>query len=87
MPRSVRTKARAIERAYSKLENELRRSPDETELARDLGLTDDELARARSQMSFVGLVALDEILVAGEERQGQRCWASEVATPRVFSLS
>ena len=85
--RSVRTKARAIERAYSKLENELRRSPDDTELARDLGLTDDELARARSQMSFVGLVALDEILVAGEERQGQRCWASAVATPRVFSLS
>ena len=71
VPRSVRTKARAIERAFAKLENELRRTPDDTELARELGMTDDELARALSQISFVGLVALDEILVAGGERQGQ----------------
>ena len=33
VPRSVRAKARAIERAYSKLENELRRSPDDAEVA------------------------------------------------------
>ena len=33
VPRSVRAKARAIERAYSKLENELRRSPDDNEVA------------------------------------------------------
>jgi len=71
VPRSVRAKARAIERAYSKLENELRRTPDDAELARELGMTGDELARALSQISFVGLVALDEILAAGGERQGQ----------------
>ena len=71
VPRSVRAKARAIERAYSKLENELRRTPDDAELARELGMTGDELARALSQISFVGLVALDEILTAGGERQGQ----------------
>jgi RNA polymerase sigma factor for flagellar operon FliA len=69
VPRSVRAKASAIERAYSKLENELRRTPDDAELAREVGMTDDELARALSQISFVGLVALDEIL-AGGERQG-----------------
>ena len=34
-------------------------------------MTGDELARALSQISFVGLVALDEILTAGGERQGQ----------------
>ena len=71
VPRSVRAKARAIERAYSKLENELRRTPDDAELARELGMTGDELARALSQISFVGLVALDEILAAGGERQRQ----------------
>jgi RNA polymerase sigma factor for flagellar operon FliA len=68
VPRSVRAKARAIEGAYSKLENELRRTPDDAELARELGMTESELARVLSQISFVGLVALDEILAAGGER-------------------
>ena len=39
VPRSVRAKARSIERAYSKLENELRRSPDDKEVAAELGMT------------------------------------------------
>jgi RNA polymerase sigma factor FliA len=67
VPRSVRAKARAIEQAYSKLENELRRTPDDTELARDLGISDAELAGWFSKISFVGLVALDEILLAGDQ--------------------
>ena len=71
MPRSVRAKARAIERAYSKLETELRRPPDDTELAPELALTERAATRALSQISFVGLVALDEILAAGGERPGQ----------------
>jgi RNA polymerase sigma factor FliA len=71
VPRSVRAKARAIEGAYSKLENELRRTPDDAELARELGMSERDLARALSQISFVGLVALDEILAAGGERPGQ----------------
>ena len=33
VPRSVRAKARAIEQAYGKLENELRRTPTEAEIA------------------------------------------------------
>jgi len=71
VPRSVRAKARAIEQAYSKLENELRRTPDDAELAHELGMSARELTRALSQISFVGLVALDEILAAGGERPGQ----------------
>jgi RNA polymerase sigma factor for flagellar operon FliA len=68
VPRSVRSKARAIERAYSKLENELRRTPDDNEVATELGLTEPEFAQTLSQISFVGLVALDELLSAGSER-------------------
>jgi RNA polymerase sigma factor FliA len=68
VPRSVRAKARAIERAYSKLENELRRSPEDKEVATELGLTEDELATTLGQISFVGVVALDELLSAGSER-------------------
>jgi RNA polymerase sigma factor for flagellar operon FliA len=62
VPRSVRAKARAIERAYSKLENELKRRPDDPEVAKELGMTEGELNQTLSQISFVGLVALDELL-------------------------
>ncbi|MCU1465699.1 MAG: polymerase, sigma 28 subunit, SigD/FliA/WhiG, partial [Actinomycetia bacterium] len=68
VPRSVRAKARSIERAYSKLENELRRSPDDKEVAAELGVTEGELATTLGQISFVGVVALDELLSAGSER-------------------
>ncbi|MFI5053873.1 MAG: sigma-70 family RNA polymerase sigma factor, partial [Acidimicrobiia bacterium] len=64
VPRSVRAKARAIERAYSKLENELRRSPEETEVAAELEWTPGELTQTLSQISFTGLVALDDLLAA-----------------------
>ncbi|HEX4777537.1 MAG TPA: RNA polymerase sigma factor WhiG [Acidimicrobiia bacterium] len=68
VPRSVRSKARAIERAYSKLENELRRTPEDSEVASELDMTEGEFAQTLSQISFVGLVALDELLSAGAER-------------------
>src|SRR5687768_6821380 len=62
VPRSVRAKARALEKAYSKLEGELRRTPTDTELAQELDLTDDQLQTTLGQISFTGLVALDEML-------------------------
>ncbi len=68
VPRSIRSKARLIERAFSKLENELRRSPSEAEVARELDMTEGELASTMSQISFVGVVALDELLAAGQDR-------------------
>jgi RNA polymerase sigma factor for flagellar operon FliA len=71
VPRSVRAKARSIERAYSKLENELKRSPDDKEVAAELEMTQEELDSTLSQISFTGLVALDEILGgAGGDKNG-----------------
>jgi RNA polymerase sigma factor for flagellar operon FliA len=66
VPRSVRAKARAVEKAMSKLENELHRAPTDAELAAELGMTEDELQQVFTQISFVGLVALDEVLGGGE---------------------
>ena len=68
VPRSIRAKARAVERAYSKLENELRRSPDDKEVAAELDVTEDELNHVLSQVSFTGLVALDDLL--GRQQSG-----------------
>src|SRR6187455_1083864 len=43
VPRSVRSRAREIERANSKLEHELQRAPTDDEMAAELGITTDEL--------------------------------------------
>ena len=66
MPRSVRAKARAIEKAYAKLEAQFLRTPSDTEVAAELGISEPELQAQFSQISFVGIVALDEVLAGGE---------------------
>ena len=68
VPRSVRSKARALEKAYSKLESQMHRTPTDAELADELGMSDTQLQTTFSQISFIGLVALDEML--GGERGG-----------------
>jgi RNA polymerase sigma factor for flagellar operon FliA len=68
VPRSVRTKARQIEKAYAKLESELHRTPSDAELSDELDVTEDQLQTMLSQISFVGLVALDEMLAVGGDR-------------------
>ena len=69
VPRSVRTKARAIDRAYGELEATLHRTPTDTEIADKLDVSMDELRTAFSQLSTVNLVALDEML-GGDDRPG-----------------
>jgi RNA polymerase sigma factor for flagellar operon FliA len=68
VPRSVRAKARALEKAYAKLESELHRTATDAEVAAELDLTEAQLQSTLSQISFVGLVALDEMLSVGGER-------------------
>ena len=79
VPRSIRSKARAIERAYSKLENELKRSPDDKEMAIEMGITEAELSHTLSQISFVGVVALDEVVNTGEKGSGTTTVGDTVA--------
>jgi RNA polymerase sigma factor for flagellar operon FliA len=79
VPRSIRSKARAIERAYSKLENELKRSPEDGEMAAELGISVGELSQTLSQISFVGVVALDEVVNNGEKGGGTTTVGDTVA--------
>src|SRR5690242_11179571 len=65
VPRSVRAKARSLEKAYAKLESELHRTPSDDELATELGLSGDQFSTTLNQISFIGLVALDEMLSVG----------------------
>lgn len=68
VPRSVRFKAREIEKAIGRLENELKRAPSDPELAKELGITLTELRTVYTQMSFVSLVALDELVSTGPDK-------------------
>ena len=67
----MRAKARSVERAYAKLEAELLRTPTDAEVAEELGISDDELQQIFNQISFVGLIALDEVLSSGSGERGE----------------
>src|SRR5688572_31136747 len=62
VPRSVRAKARSVEKAYATLEASLLRTPNDSEIAHEMGISEGELQTIFNQISFVGLVALDEML-------------------------
>jgi len=68
VPRSVRAKARSVERTYAKLENELRRTPTDAEVAAAMGLSEDDLQALFARISFFGIVALEETLSVGPDR-------------------
>ena len=71
VPRSVRYKAREIERAHTDLETQLKRAPTENELAGRLGMSLRELHDVVNQISFVQVLQLDEILAVGGDRGEQ----------------
>lgn len=71
VPRSVRFKAREVEKAYASLENKLKRPPSDAEIAEEMGVTVDELTAIYTQLSTVSLVALDE-LMSGEGERGDK---------------
>ncbi|MFY9586186.1 MAG: RNA polymerase sigma factor WhiG [Actinomycetota bacterium] len=68
IPRSVRFKAREVERALGELESRLLRPPSDAELAEELGVSLDDLQETLNQINLVSVVALDELLsVSGEK--------------------
>ncbi len=67
VPRSVRSKARMVEKAIVKLEAKMLRSPSDEELAQELGITPRDLGDILTETRRLGVAALDEIL-AGAER-------------------
>ena len=71
VPRSVRAKARSVERAYARLENKLLRTPTDAEVAAEMGISEAELQSMFNQISFVGVVALDEMLSSGGGDRGE----------------
>ena len=69
VPRSVRTKARAVEQAFSHLESTLHRTPTEAEVAAELELSVGDFNKALRKISSVGVMALDEVLRGGDRTE------------------
>ena len=61
VPRSVRSRAREIERANSKLEHSLQRAPSDEEMALELEMSVDDFQEALLQISNSTVAALDEL--------------------------
>ena len=61
VPRSVRARARDIERAIADLEARLTRAPTDEEIADKLGITEDEFQDSLMEISRSSIAALDEL--------------------------
>jgi RNA polymerase sigma factor for flagellar operon FliA len=61
VPRSVRTRAREIERAIRELETRLERAPTDSEIATKIGISEDELGDSLTNISRSSIAALDEL--------------------------
>jgi RNA polymerase sigma factor FliA len=61
VPRSVRARARDIERANSKLEHQLQRAPTDEEMAAEMTMTVEEFHDSLLQISNSTVAALDEL--------------------------
>ncbi len=70
VPRSVRARARDIERAMAELEKKLERAPTDEEIAKKLGISEDELEESLSDIARSSIAALDELwTVSGDGDQ------------------
>jgi RNA polymerase sigma factor for flagellar operon FliA len=61
VPRSVRSRAREIERAIAALEARLGRAPTDEEIAGKLGISEDELNESLGDIARSSIAALDEL--------------------------
>jgi RNA polymerase sigma factor FliA len=71
VPRSVRSRAREIEAAQSKLEHQLQRAPTESELAAKLNMTEEELQAALLEIANSSVYALDELWTVSDSSGDQ----------------
>jgi RNA polymerase sigma factor FliA len=82
VPRSVRAKARAVEQAYASLEASLGRAPSDEEVATELQISEGELQQIFGQISYIGIVALDEVISGGSGDRGESATLGDTLADR-----
>ncbi len=71
VPRSVRAKARDVEKAHSRLENKLGRAPNEEEMADELECSVDDFRTTLLEIANSSVLALDDLWTVSDPDGGQ----------------
>jgi RNA polymerase sigma factor for flagellar operon FliA len=87
VPRSVRAKAREIERANAKLEHQLHRAPSDQEMAKALEITVDEFQESLVKISNSSVVALDELWTVSDSSGDQVSLLDTIQDPGAIDPS
>ena len=82
VPRSVRSRAREIERANAKLEHELQRAPTDQEIADRLELSLEEFQDSLLRISNSSVVALDELWAVSDASGDQVSLLDTIQDPQ-----
>ena len=67
IPRTIRQRQKKIESCIREIEQETGRAASDEEIAKSLGITDDEYVEWQSQMKITGLVSLNEFMEQGSD--------------------
>jgi RNA polymerase sigma factor for flagellar operon FliA len=79
-PRSVRTRARKLEKAYMELENTLGRSATDEEVSAHLGISLQELYKLYNDTRSAFMISLDEIIYGEDEKATRGDFVSDDQT-------
>jgi RNA polymerase sigma factor for flagellar operon FliA len=84
VPRSVRARARQIEKANAALENKLRRAPTDQEMAEALGTSVDDFQESLTKISNSSVVALDELWTVSDASGDQVSLLDTIQDPNAI---
>jgi RNA polymerase sigma factor for flagellar operon FliA len=82
VPRSVRTKAREIEKVNARLEHQLQRAPADQEMAIALGMSVDEFQESLVRITGSSVVALDELWTVSDASGDQVSLLDTIEDPQ-----
>jgi RNA polymerase sigma factor FliA len=84
VPRSVRSKARDVERAHQKLENNLQRAPSEEEMAEELAMSLDDFRDILLDIANSSVLALDDLWTIADPEGGQVSLLDTIKDPNAI---
>ena len=84
VPRSVRAKARDVEKAHSQLENKLGRAPNEEEMAANLGVSVDDFRTTLLEIANSSVLALDDLWTVSDPDGGQVSLLDTIRDPNAI---
>jgi RNA polymerase sigma factor for flagellar operon FliA len=87
VPRSVRTRAREIERANAKLEHQLHRAPTDEEMAKELDVSQEDFQDSLVRISNSSVIALDELWTVSDASGDQVSLLDTIQDPTAVDPS